>query len=240
MARIVLTGGASGLGAAITRHLAASGEHTLCISYCRAAEQATLLMARHANVTAHALDFREPASIEAFGQVLDEFRPDVLIHNAVGGLRLVHAHKLEREAWMAGFMTNVLPVIELTNIALKGFRRRKSGRIITILTDGLVGAPPLGMAEYVATKAYLASLSRSWAVENASHGITSNCVLPALMDTGLLAGIDERLRAQMIESLPNQRALEVDEAAQVVAFLVTCPPSVNGARFVVNGGRQME
>jgi NAD(P)-dependent dehydrogenase (short-subunit alcohol dehydrogenase family) len=177
--------------------------------------------------------------VERFAAALEAFAPDVLIHNATTGLELAHAHKLPPEAYLEGFRTEVLPVIALTRRALALFRKRRAGRIITVLTDGLVGAPPLGFAAYVASKAYLESLARSWAVENASYGISSNCVLPSMMATPLVEGLDERLREQMVQALPTRRLLEADEAAELVEFLVSCTPYVNGARFVVNGARQL-
>jgi 3-oxoacyl-[acyl-carrier protein] reductase len=239
VARIVLTGGASGLGAAIAEKLAADPAHSLSITYCHSLDSANALCERFPNVQAHHVDFTDIATVEAFAETFDIWQPDVLINNATGGLVRKQAHKFERDAWLGGFSTNVLPVIELTNRVLRGFRTRRSGRVITILTDALVGAPPLGMAEYVAGKAYLESLSRSWAVENAGHGITSNCVLPSMMFTGPTTELDERVLAQYVESLPTKRLLDLKEAAEVVAFLVTCTPYVNGVRWVVNGARQL-
>jgi NAD(P)-dependent dehydrogenase (short-subunit alcohol dehydrogenase family) len=239
MARIVLTGGASGLGAAITERLAAAGTHTLLFSYHRSADAAAQLAARHAGLQPHPLDFRDAASVERFALALEAFAPDVLIHNATTGLSLVHAHKLAPEAYLERFTAEVLPVIALTNRALARFRKQKAGRIITVLTDGLVGAPPLGFGPYVATKAYLEALAKSWAVENAPYGISSNCVLPAMMDTPLVSGLDERLREQIAQAQPARRLVRPEEAAELVEFLVGCSPAVNGARLVVNGARQL-
>ena len=63
MTRIVLTGGASGLGAAITGKLAALPDHALCITYCHSAGPAAALCARFPNVQAHRLDFSDPTAV---------------------------------------------------------------------------------------------------------------------------------------------------------------------------------
>lgn len=238
--KIVITGGASGLGEAITRKLAADPAHELTITYHRSEANARALATALPNVEVRPLDLADPASVAAFADGLEALAPDVLIHNAIGGLTRKHAHKLPAEAWLASFRTNVLPVVEIGNRAIALFRKRKAGRIITVLTDYLVGAPPLGLAEYVANKAYLESVAKSWAVENAAHGITSNCVLPSMMATGLTADLDERAREALVQALPSGRLLETAEAAEVVAFLVTCTPYVNGARIVVNGARAVD
>ncbi len=237
---IVVTGGASGLGAAITRRLAVDPSNLVHFTFHRSAAAAAALTAAHPNVHAHPLDFADEASLQAFLATLDRLAPDVLVNNAVGGLLRKPAHKLTAAELAAGFALNVAPVVALSHRALALFRKRRGGRLVTVLSDALVGSPPLGLAAYAAEKAYLASLARSWAAENAAYGVASNCVLPTMMATGLNADLDPRVVEQVAASLPAGRLPSVEEVAEAVAFFVTCPAAINGARLVVNDARVLD
>jgi len=96
----------------------------------------------------------------------------------------------------------------------------------------LVGNPPVGSSEYVAAKAYLASLSKSWAVENAY--ISSNCISPSFMKTQLTSDVDERLIQDMVNKHPLKRLVTVDEVAETVRFLVSASQQINGVNVVMN------
>lgn len=236
--RVLVTGGASGLGEAITRRLAAHADLEVAITYHRSGEAARELVERYPNVSAYPLDFRDAAALAAFLDGFAGLDPDALVNNAVCGLVRKHAHRLGPGDLAESFGASVLPTIALTTRAIQHFRKKQGGRIVTVLSEGLAGPPALGLAEYLANKAYLASFAASWAVENAAYGITSNCVLPSFMETGLNADLDPRAREQRLASAPAGRFLEVDEAAEAVEFLVTCRAVINGARWVVSPGRR--
>jgi NAD(P)-dependent dehydrogenase (short-subunit alcohol dehydrogenase family) len=131
-------------------------------------------------------------------------------------------------------MNDTLPTLQLMQKAVSLFRKKKSGRIITILTSGLIGKPPAGYAEYTAGKAYLLSMSKSIAAENAAFNITANCVSPSFMQTTLTNAMDERLIENMVSSHPLKRLLEPNEVAEVVKFLVHCTPHLNGVNIPIN------
>ena len=116
----------------------------------------------------------------------------------------------------------------------------KSGKIITILTSALVDKPPSGASSYVANKAYLQSLVKSWAVENKKFNITSNSVSPSLMLTKLTSDIDERIIDQIIDNHPLKKILETSEVAETVAFLVNSSQQINGIDLVINSAESIK
>ena len=140
---------------------------------------------------------------------------------------------------MSTIIINILPVIQLTQQFIKNSRKKKSGKIITILTSAIINKPPLGWAEYVANKAYLQSLSTSWAIENSAFGITSNCISPSIMITNLTKNIDKRLVESMIESNPNKSLLNENEVAESVSFLTNASSQINGTNLVINAASDL-
>jgi NAD(P)-dependent dehydrogenase (short-subunit alcohol dehydrogenase family) len=129
-----------------------------------------------------------------------------------------------------------MSTIQITQEAIKHFRKRKSGKIITILSSYLANIPPSGLAVYVANKAYLAKLTQVWASENAKFNIVSNSVSPSFMLTGMTAETDERVVEQLISEHPLKKLLTVQEVAETVAFLVKDSGHINGVDIVMNAG----
>ena len=237
---ILVTGGASGLGRAITRQLAGNPAHAVWFTYHRSAGAARELEGACANAHAIRCDFSAESEVAALAGRLEALDLDALVHNALaGGLARQHFHKIPLDAFRAGFVGNVLPVVALTQQAIGLFRKKHRGRIVTVLTAALVGKPPVGYAEYGAAKAYLQQLAKTWAVENASFHITSNCVLPGYMATALHRDADERVVEEMIQRHPLKRLLEPAEVAAAVEFFLTCSEQVNGANLVLNAGTEL-
>lgn len=235
--KILVTGGASGLGAAITRRLASAPERQIYFSYCRSADKAAALQAEYPNVQGICCDFRDSSGLAAFIARLGELDLDVLVNNAwTNGVEMQHFHKLPTAVFVRRFHDDLLPIIGITQEAIRTFRKKKFGKIINVLTAYLINRPPAGASEYVAAKAYLAALSKSWAVENASFNISSNSISPSFMRTGMTADTDERLIEEMETRSPARRLLRVEEAAAAVEYLVSASQLVNGTNLILNGG----
>ena len=74
---------------------------------------------------------------------MDEISPDALVNNALSvPIAKTHFHRTGMEVFRQGFNYNILPTVEITQKAISGFRKKKGGRIITLLTATLVGKPP--------------------------------------------------------------------------------------------------
>jgi len=235
--RIMITGGASGLGAAITERLAAHSNWHVDFTYRGSEDAAGLLTRRFPNATAIHCDYADKDSRRALAAHLESSDLDVLIHNATTGMAVERFRKLAPADFHTGFETDVMPVIELTQAALKVFRKRKTGKIITILSSFVLNRPPLGLSEYVARKAYIHSLAKSWAVEH--DYVTSVCISPSMMRTRLLASQDERVIETLESQHPLKEFVTPEAVAETVEFVVTGSPHLNGANIILNAGADL-
>lgn len=230
---ILITGGASGLGAAITRILAADSTKIIHFTYYSSHKHAKQLESEFPNSKAICCNFSEKKDIESLVAQIDSMDLDVLINNALCGLTQAHFHKQLPETFRNSYINNVLPTLTITQKAIKLFRKKKFGKIITILTSYLL-KPPTGMSEYVANKAYLASMSRSWATENARFNISSNCISPSIMRTDLTKDIDDRVIDELIKKHPLKSLLAPEEVASEVLALVNSSQHINGTNRIMN------
>jgi 3-oxoacyl-[acyl-carrier protein] reductase len=188
------------------------------------------------NTQAIHCDFKNQKSILHLCNALAEMKLNVLVNNAYNTIENKHFHKLDARAFKDNFCDNIFPIIQITQTAIAGFRKQKSGKIINVTTSFLINKPPLGLSAYVAEKAYLASLSKSWANENAAFNITSNCVAPSMMLTPFTKNIDERVIENILQSHPLKRLLTPDETADTIWLLLQAPQQINGVTLTINGG----
>jgi NAD(P)-dependent dehydrogenase (short-subunit alcohol dehydrogenase family) len=234
--KILITGGASGIGKEISACLARNITATVIITYCGSEVQARELEAAHANIRAVKCDFRKALELEALYEVMENEQIDVLVNNAWTGIRKEYFHKTAPEHFMAGFMGNIMPAIGITQRAIGIFRKKKFGKIITLLSSAMVNKPPIGWSGYVAEKSYLMSMAKSWATENARFNITSNMVSPSFVETAFNSDMDERVMENMKNDLPLKKFLTGQEVAEAVYFLVNCSQQINGHTIIINQG----
>lgn len=238
---ILVTGGTSGLGKAVVDLLAKDGHH-LYFSYL-ATETFTAVakeMERELpHVTSWPLDFCDEASVIAFCEQFKAWDIDVLVNcTYVGKPQTTYFHKIPAEEFLKSFQMNLIPTIRISQAAIEVMKKKKFGKIVNIITEAVMGLPPMGYAIYASNKAYLMELSSVWNKEYTRYHITSNCILPAYMKTGF-AEVDERILEQMENEHPLKKLLTPEEVAQVVKFFVDAPQQVNGVRMAVNAGTQI-
>lgn len=234
---ILITGGASGLGEAITRILANDVNNKIYFTFSNSAANAKKIESDFSNAFSVNCNFKDAESIKLLTDKIEEFDLDVLINNAfTGNFLKSHFHKIASNDFLTDFKENILPVIEITQAAIQHFRKKKSGKIITILTSALIDLPPIGSSVYIANKAYLEKLTKVWATENGKFNVTSNSVSPSFMVTNLTKEVDERIVDQMITNHPLKKLLTVEEVAESVLFLTSAPSHINGIDLVINSG----
>jgi NAD(P)-dependent dehydrogenase (short-subunit alcohol dehydrogenase family) len=239
MSNILVTGGASGLGEAITRKLASISGNSVLFTFNRSAEKAEQIQRDFPQARAIACDFRNPEDLKRLFSRMKEVDLDVLVNNALAGMTRKHFHKMESTIFLDSFEVNVLPTLQITQQAILLFRKKRYGKIITVLTSYLVNRPPTGLSEYVANKAYLESLSKSWAVESASYGITANCISPSMMRTQLTSDLDERVIEEISTRHPFGKIVTPEEVAEAVSFMVSSTQQINGINLLINGGEDV-
>jgi 3-oxoacyl-[acyl-carrier protein] reductase len=233
---ILVTGGASGLGESITRKLLADNGNRVYFTYNKSKANALEITSAFSNSISIESDFRNSDSLDNLIRKMVEMDLDILVNNAITSHFVNHFQKIEHKTFQESFNGNVLPTLRITQEAIKIFRAKKFGKIITILTAGLINTPPIGWSEYTANKAYLLSMSKSWATENSKFNVTSNSISPALMMTNLMSDMDERIVETATESHPLKKLLTGNEVADAVAFLASSSQQINGVNLVINSG----
>lgn len=172
--RIVVSGGGTGIGAAIAEVFAQVGDDVLIVG-----RRADVLAdtAKRLGVSWHAADLTDPGQVEEMAKAAGE-RVDVLVNNAGGNLAATPATDLAgaRDQWMTNLRGNVLPVV-LPTQALLAAMTRPGGRIITISSI----AAFRGAASYGAAKAALHPWSVELAAALAPEGVTVNIIAPGFV-----------------------------------------------------------
>lgn len=236
---ILVTGGASGLGAAITEELASNNINLVYFTYFRSEKQAKELEKKHSNVRAVFCDFTNEQSIDKLLSQMETFEIQVLINNALPAIHIQHFHKTGAAVFLDSFRVNVMPLIKISQKAVELFRKKKFGKIITVLSSAVINKPPVGWSNYVAEKNYILSVCKSMAVENAAFNITSNCVSPGFMLTDLNKEMDERVVEDMKAKHPLKQLLTTTETTQAIVFLAGASQQINGTNIVINAASDL-
>jgi len=238
---ILITGGASGLGEAITRLAAQQPETEVYFTYAHSIEQAKQIEAEYPNAKGLKCDFKNREEVSALVANIEQINIDVLVNNAyTGDFIKSYFHKTPANDFIDAFNDNIIPTVLITQAAIGVFRKKKFGKIITVSTAALVNLPPIGTSVYVANKAYLEQLTKSWAIENSKFNITSNLVSPAFMSTGFTNSVDERMVEQIIDNHPLKKLLTTTEVAETVCFLMNSSQHINGLNMVLNAGTNIK
>ncbi|GAP71794.1 3-oxoacyl-[acyl-carrier protein] reductase [Candidatus Symbiothrix dinenymphae] len=238
---ILVTGGSSGLGKAITQKLAEDKGNRVYFTYHKSVGSAKEISSRCANSIGIKCDFCNKDDVKSLVSQIAEMHLEVLVNNAYSGAFLKgHFHKVSSSDFLAEFEKNLIPTIEIAQAAISLFRKKRQGKIITVLTAALLDIPPVGASMYVANKAYLEKLTKVWASENAKYNISSNSVSPSFMQTALTSDTDERIIEQMLNEHPLKRLLTVEEVAETVLFLTKASPQLNGVDIVMNAAMNIE
>ncbi len=238
----LVTGGATGIGLAISKSLQAAGARVTIAS--RNIERVNAVASELDGVTGVQLDVTDADDISA---VFEQVGPvDILVNNA--GIALAAPfEKTSLEQWSNIMAVNLTGVFLCTQAVLASMRERNEGRIINVAsTAGLKGAPYI--SAYAASKHGLIGMTQSLALEIATTGITANCVCPGFTDTQMVDDAvtnitsktgrsgDEAL-AKLVQYNPQKRLITPEEVADTVLWLCQdSSRSITGQSIVIGGG----
>ncbi|HEX5534375.1 MAG TPA: 3-hydroxybutyrate dehydrogenase [Actinomycetales bacterium] len=246
----LVTGAASGIGAACARRLAAEGARVLAVDI---SEDGLKTLCDDVNVNAGSdenLGHIEPVTCDLSDLDAVDALPaevDVLVNNAgVQHVAPVHEFPPDRFEFILRLMLE--SPFRLTRHVLPHMYAQNWGRVVNISSAHGLRASAFKSA-YVSAKHGLEGFSKVVALEGAEHGVTSNCVNPSYVRTPLVERqIEDQARAHgistadvveqvMLERVAVKRLVEPEEVAALVAFL--CGPasdSITGASFPIDGG----
>jgi 3-oxoacyl-[acyl-carrier protein] reductase len=217
----LVTGGNTGIGAAIVRALLAEGV-SVAIAFYRAPELAEeLLAAARAGGSAAAAYRVDLGDVSSLGPLLADVECalgplGILINNAAHSERDGYERLTAAELDLH-FAVNARATALLTAEFARRFRGRRGGRVVN-LTSGQGAGPMPGELAYVASKGAIEALTRTFAAELAPLGITVNAVDPGATDTGW---ITDELRAHLLLNAPFGRLGTPEDAARLILFLAS-------------------
>ena len=240
----LITGGASGIGAATARRLAAEGAR---VAIGDLDERGARMVADELDGFACPLDVTDAGSaragvaavVDALGEI------DVLVNNA-GTDRFAFFVNSDEELWDFVLGVNLRGVLAVTHAVLPSMQARRSGAIVNVASEaGRVGSQ--GSAVYSAAKAGVIGFTKAIARESARYRVRCNAVAPGPIETPLLNNaprvlgeIGERLKQGMVNATVMGRAGEPEEVAAAIAFLASEDASyVTGQTLNVSGGLSM-
>lgn len=233
----IVTGGASGIGAAIAERLQRGGARVAVFDLAPDA-------AIHAEL-ALAVDVADDDSVRAAVDrvVSDLGRIDVLVINAgIGAQGTVEGNT--DEEWHRVLDINVVGMVRVSRATLPHLRRSPAAAIVNISSIAATAGLP-ERALYAASKGAVAALTRAMAADHLREGIRVNAVNPGTVDTPwvkrlLDSASDPRVeRAALEERQPHGRLVAADEVAEAVAYLASASSgSTTGVDLAVDGGMQ--
>jgi 2-hydroxycyclohexanecarboxyl-CoA dehydrogenase len=240
----LVTGGASGIGAATARRLAAEGAR---VAIGDVNEQGARSVAGELDGFACSLDVTDTASVRAaVAAVVDALGEiDVLVNNA-GTDRFAFFVNTDEELWDFVLGVNLRGVLAVTHAVLPKMQERRTGSIVNVASEaGRVGSQ--GSVVYSAAKAGVIGFTKAIAREAARYRVRSNAVAPGPIETPLLNAapamlgeIGERLKQGMVNATALGRSGEPEEVAAAIAFLASDDASyVTGQTLNVSGGLSM-
>jgi 3-oxoacyl-[acyl-carrier protein] reductase len=250
--RALVLGGNRGIGQGIAQALAAEGVHVAITG--RDAQRMSDAVAElkainpKVDVQAFALDLADTASLTAFAaNITEKFGAiDILINNT-GGPGYGGASQRGAAEWTSSFNEMVLSVITLTDAFLPGMRQRQWGRIMTVVSSGVVQPIPiLGVSNTLRNA--LVAWSKTLSMEVAKEGITVNVLVPGRIDTDRVRMTDEAVaqkegitpdeaKRRSTAIIPMGRYGAPAEFGALAAFVASVPASyITGSMLRCDGG----
>ena len=239
---VVVTGGASGIGRAISGRLGEEGAVVgiFDINQAGAAETKAEIEAAGGRAHAYATDITDYDVVERDVVAFEAAAGPItgLVNNA-GWDKPEPFLQNDQELWRKVIDLNLYGPINMSHVICKRMAERGGGRVVSISSDaGRVGSS--GEAVYSACKGGVIAFNKTLSRELTRSGITLNTVCPGPTDTPLLGSIPEKLRAALERAIPMRRLAQPDDYPGMVAFFLSDDAAyITGQTVSVSGGLTM-
>lgn len=236
---VAVVGAGRGIGKAAALHVAGHGVRVACLDRDSESAQTTATEIG-GRATAHVVDVAEDATIPpAVDSIMRAFgRIDGLVNCAgITGRTNIPGHEVDPADFDLVYRVNLRGAFLLSKAVLPHMLARRYGRVLHVASiagkDGNAG-----MTAYSATKAGLIGLVKSIAKDYVEHGITINALAPAVIRTPMVEALPQATVDHIMAKIPMRRCGELEEAAQMIAWIVSPACSfTTGFTFDLSGGR---
>lgn len=230
----LVTGGATGIGAACSRALHGAG-FRVGIHYNSSATAAEALAAELPGSFTVGADVSTDDGVDALAEALKDKGPLFVVVNNAGLALDAPLFSAKIEDFDKTVATNMRSVWLVTKKLSRLMIRRKEGRIINMSSVvGSTGNPT--QTAYGMTKAAIDNFTKTAAMELAGYNILVNAVAPGFIETRMTADLGDDVKAGIFGRIPLGRMGKPEEIAQVVRFLATEGSYITGTTIHVNGG----
>ncbi len=239
--KVVVTGGGSGIGYAITKRFLELGASVIITSRKEEKlQKAVADLSAYGNVRYAVCDIRDAEQVEGLAANIkaNEGSIDILVNNA-GGQFPSAAENISPKGFAAVVNNNLNGTWNVTHaIANHFFIPQKSGSIVNIIANMFRGFP--GMAHTGAARAGVANLTMTLAVEWSKYNININAIAPGFIQSSGMEQYPEEFKRGMEETLPAKRLGTVDEVATLTVFLTADQMSyITGETIYIDGGQRL-
>lgn len=240
----IVTGASRGIGRKIALELGKEG-YNVVVNFAGNKEKAEQVVSEIKDFGVDAFSYQANVSDidevkEMIKETVNQFGTvDVLVNNA-GITRDNLLMRMKQSEWDDVINTNLKGVFNCVQAVTRTMLKQKSGHIINLSSVvGSVGNP--GQANYVATKAGVEGMTKTFARELASRGITCNAVAPGFIVSDMTDELSEELKTQMKSQIPLNKFGEDSDIANAVVFLASDKAKyITGQTLHVNGGMFMQ
>lgn len=241
--KVIITGGASGIGKAITEGVVEGKGHAIIVDMnLETAEKVRQQLGRD-SVSCYKANLADNQETrEVFSRILQDFGQ---IHGLVNNAGIVSTEPFEdvtQAEWDKVVAINLTSVYTAISVLFPSMKANGYGRIVNVASVAAKrGGGLLGTSAYAASKAGVIGLTKAVAREGATFGVACNGVCPSLTLTPMTAGMTEEKKEKIISTIPLGRGAEPKEIANVVLFYASDLASfVTGEISDVDGGVTMD
>lgn len=234
---VVITGGAQGIGFTVAKKFLNAGANVSIWDYSEQALEVakTELSSFSDRLHLSQVDVTKMNGCEQAAASLPQ-AVDVLINNA-GITRDKSFKKMSSEDWDAVIQTNLTGLFNVTKSLFEKFNEQSKNRRIINMASVVALYGNFGQTNYVATKAGVIGMTKTWAREFARKGFTVNAVAPGFIDTAMTQKMPPEVLEGMANKVPTGKLGQTDDIANACLFLASEEANyINGTVISVDGG----